>query len=484
MNINLLLTIPFAISNLSTINHDFNFKNSARYIISTESDIDFSIFNNGNLLIESEKEKDFYKLNIHYNLEIELNNVINKIKDCFDINYIEKDKIGVIGLDSTVYNSNQKYLSANNINKVWSLTKGDNRVKVGVIDTGIDSDHINLSSNISSKFNAVNSKDSIEDKDGHGTHVAGIIASNGNNSNVYGIAPNISIVPIKAYDDTNSDSTEWCFYASDVASAINYCEENDIRIINFSGWKFHYSKVMKNAIKNYSGLFITISGNENRDLDTFNNAYPAKYHLDNMIVVGNCYNDGNISSSSAFSENYVDLFATGENIYSTYLNNSFKSLSGSSMAAPVVSGIAALIMSLNKNISVCKIKELILSKVNKNSKLKDYCVTSGYLNAFDSVHFDHVYTSSYSYIDTSYHYSYCVCGEKIRMGHVLSGGNLSSNLRYGTCIYCGGKAEYGFVAPSNIKESSFEKINNLYYPKNTTYINEIEDLSYEDTKKI
>ena len=261
------------------------------------------------------------------------------------------------------------------IEPVWSYEKGSSTICVGVIDTGI-SQHEDLVGNLVQGYSFVGATNDTEDVHGHGTHVAGIIGAVGNNNiGISGVAPNIDIMPLKI-----SNTSSW--ETSKVIAAINYAQSlwggaKQVDIINFSGWNFPNDSALYSAIDNYSGLFVTIAGNDHSNID-INPNYPGSFNIDNMITVGSIDSDGDRSSFSNYGTT-VDIYAPGGDILSTYpmelcasgscdksthFINGYHSLSGTSMATPYVTGVAALMLSSCDYITSEQLKTQLLNNAD------------------------------------------------------------------------------------------------------------------------
>jgi len=200
----------------------------------------------------------------------------------------------------------------------------------------------------------------------HGTHVAGIIgAVRGNNVGIDGVAPAVKLMAIRAVPDGDERD-------KDVANAVRYAVDNGADIINMSfGKAYSPNKAVVDEAMKYADskgvLLIHAAGNDAADLDE-TNSYPmpvvsGNERIRNWITVGASSWRGGDTIAAAFS-NYgrteVDVFAPGEDILSTMPNNEFKRNSGTSMAAPVVSGLAALIMAYYPELSATEVKRAIL----------------------------------------------------------------------------------------------------------------------------
>ncbi len=211
--------------------------------------------------------------------------------------------------------------------------------------------------------------DSRFDDEDHGTHVAGIIAAERNNGlGVNGVANNVEIMSVRAVP--NGDE-----YDKDVALAIRYAVDNGASIINCSFGKsfspnaeWVYDAIKYAASKDV--LIVHAAGNDGADLDKPENPnYPndqvnnGPEIADNVITVGslnNKYGSEMISSFSNYGKINVDVFAPGGRIYSTLTNNEYDFQGGTSMAAPGVSGIAALVRSYYPKLSAAQVKKIIM----------------------------------------------------------------------------------------------------------------------------
>lgn len=213
-----------------------------------------------------------------------------------------------------------------------------------------------------------NPKNRVDDES-HGTHVAGIIAAERNNGKgVNGVANNVAIMSIRAVP--NGDE-----YDKDIARGIRYAVDNGARVINGSFGKSFSPKAewVYEAIKyaaDNNVLFVHAAGNDGANLDDPTNGnYPndqinnGPEMADNVITVGALnpkYGSELVASYSNYGKVNVDIFAPGTDIYSTYPNNAYEYSPGTSMAAPAVAGIAALVMSQYPSLSAAQVKKIIL----------------------------------------------------------------------------------------------------------------------------
>lgn len=202
----------------------------------------------------------------------------------------------------------------------------------------------------------------------HGTHVAGIIAAKRNNNiGINGVANNVRIMVLRAVPDGDE-------YDKDIALSIRYAVDNGAKIINTSFGKYFSpnSEWVIDAIK-YADekdvLIVNAAGNESIDLDKTavypNDQFPdAPTEIaDNVLTVGALnyeYGSGLVAGFSNFGKTNVDVFAPGVKIYSTVPNNKYDFMQGTSMAAPAVTGVAAIIRSLYPKLSAEEVKQIIM----------------------------------------------------------------------------------------------------------------------------
>ena len=239
----------------------------------------------------------------------------------------------------------------------------------------------------------------------HGTHVSGIIGGIRNNSiGNNGVNNNLEIMAIRAVP--NGDE-----YDKDIALGIRYAVDNGARIINMSFGKSYSSNPewVIDAI-NYAAdndvLIVHAAGNETEDLDLIQNEnYPNDQYLgknefsDNFINVGAStidYNENIVASFSNYGFDNVDIFAPGNDIYSLMPENKYEYQSGTSMAAPALSGVASMILSYFPKLSAAKLKEIILEsgiEINLNVMIsgknnipfKSLSKTGKIVNAYNAV---------------------------------------------------------------------------------------------------
>lgn len=258
--------------------------------------------------------------------------------------------------------------------EAWDIERGESSVTVAVIDTGVQTNHPDLAGQFVTGYDFYFDDTSVYDglDDDHGTHVAGTIAAIDNSIGVIGVAPNIKIMPLKFLGPDGG-------YISDAIDAINYAKQNGADIINASWGGGGYSESLKNAIESFGGVFVVAAGNNKTDTDK-NPYYPASYTSSNIISVAAIDKYGALASFSNYGLNSVDIAAPGVDIASTY-PDSYAYMSGTSMAAPHVSGIITLLKSYNNSLTTQELINKLYSTAKPYNSLNGKVKTGGMANA-------------------------------------------------------------------------------------------------------
>ncbi len=277
--------------------------------------------------------------------------------------------------------SEQYGLRKINVSAAWEIATGSSNVTVGVLDTGIDCYHPDLVGQCNTALAKNFTGDglgALVDPHGHGTHVAGIIGAKRNDIGVVGVCWNISLVPLRVLDCEGEGSVSW------LTQAIAYAIANNIPILNCSLGGDGTDDDLMEMLDNYTGLMVCAAGNEGRNIDV-NPYYPASYNFSNIISVAGTDENDTLYEYGTDESNYgattVDLAAPGEGIKSTVPGNAYEEWTGTSMAAPFVTGVAALIKSVRPEMSAIEIKNCILQGATPIEALSGKCVTGGLLNA-------------------------------------------------------------------------------------------------------
>ncbi|GEM_PF-4326510 len=241
----------------------------------------------------------------------------------------------------------------------WDVTTGSSQIIVAILDTGIDTDHPDLVGRCLTQDwkDYGNNDNNPEDYNGHGTHVAGIIGANSNNGiGATGLNWNCKLLPIKVFTDAGTGTSVQAI------DGIYYAVSKGAKVINMSFGFYDSSNnplffegAMQDAI-NYAysnGVCMVVAaGNEDLNISTYKLTPACNDGGSNKIIgVSSLTSTKAKSNFSNYSSQYVDISAFGSIIYSTYTGNSYTVLSGTSMAAPAVSGIISLLLSLDPTLT-------------------------------------------------------------------------------------------------------------------------------------
>ncbi|MED3689573.1 S8 family serine peptidase [Peribacillus butanolivorans] len=258
----------------------------------------------------------------------------------------------------------------------WTKSMGSKEMVVAIIDDGIDRNHEDLKGKIDHPYDAVRNRKNIVPVGEHGTHIAGIIAGSANNDlGGTGVAPNIKIMPINVFKGEYADT-------ADIIEAIHYAVQQGADIINMSLGDTRYSEALNKAVQEaYSKglLIVAAAGNEGDMGKSVQRVYPAAFsHV--ISVAATDSKDKRTSYSNYHST--VDIAAPGDYILSTLPNNRYGWMSGTSMATPMVAGVAALIWSNEPKLTKYEVEyRLYDSAIDLGTKGKDIYYGNGRVNA-------------------------------------------------------------------------------------------------------
>ena len=275
----------------------------------------------------------------------------------------------------------QWYLQSIHINGGWNISKTEGQVKVAVIDSGIDMSHPDLVNNInkSLSWDFINNAPLRDDPAGHGTHVAGIISAQANNGlGIAGVSYNAEIL---GYNVFNGDKAK----TSDIQLAIYKAVDDGARVINMSlgGYGPQYESddyilrtAIQSAVEN-NVVVVCAGGNGIKNRPQTQPCYPADY--EECISVTAVKNDNKWAGYDY--NHYKDITAPGYGIYSTIPNN-YGYKNGTSMAAPMVSGVAAMMLAKDPSLTVDEVKNILYSTATDiGTEGKDNYFGYGLVNA-------------------------------------------------------------------------------------------------------
>ncbi|MFP5248048.1 MAG: S8 family serine peptidase, partial [Thermoanaerobaculia bacterium] len=280
----------------------------------------------------------------------------------------------------------------------WNVTTGSAAIVVGVVDTGVDYNHPDLAANMWSNsggkgnalcaagthgFNAITKTcDPMDDHD-HGTHVAGTIGAVGNNGvGVTGVNWTTSIMALKFLGSSGSGTTAGAIAAIDFAIQAKIDGVN-VRVLSNSWGGGGFSKALLDVINKaneHDILFVAAAGNDSSNND-IGPHYPSNYATPNMLSVAATNNRDELAYFSNYGPTTVHLGAPGQSILSSVPGSAYTYFSGTSMATPHVSGVAALVLAKTPSLTTTELKTLLLNSTDPISSLSGITVTGGRLNA-------------------------------------------------------------------------------------------------------
>ena len=444
-------------------------------------------------LINTSNFKRIFKIQVDQNMYNLLTSDLCKFKYYDEFEFIQEDKNTTFTLCQAVENDNNlNYsnwaLDKINASSVWDEFTIHSTPKIGVIDSGIYSEHPNLTNNINkNQYFESDIGFALNPASSHGTNIAGILGGHSSESDVFsGVCKDVELISMQILAGGGNTSEE---NKIRVSNAINYAITNNISILNMSYCWTENDLVLKTLLESYNGLIVCAAGNDYVNLDDYP-TYPACYDLDNTICVGASnesdsiwtYTVANTAPShgtgitqeiikgSNYSQNFVDIFAPGVNITSTEIdqNNLIKEnhYSSTSIATPFVTATAALLKAHNPAISSSEIKSQILNSADKISSLSQYSQLGKRLNSFNSFF-------KYTWLSYTSHKKICICGEWTNVPHIVSSGTLNSSTQYAPCLLCDGMAFVGFTEIQALTNQEY-----YFLPNNVIVVSNNDTLEY------
>lgn len=274
----------------------------------------------------------------------------------------------------------------------WGITTGTSATIVAILDTGIDQASPDLASKLWTNptanrdgyrgdvhgWNFVSNNGDIQDNNGHGSHVSGILAAAGNNGiGVVGVDWGAQIMPVKILDSGGNGSTDAA------VSGIYWAVQHGAKVINASWGGGDYSQAMIDAI-NFAGangvVFVTAAGNDSSNNDVVT-TYPASYRLPNELVVAAVDRNGNLAGFSNYGASNVDIAAPGVGILST-VPGGYAVYDGTSMATPYVAGTVALLAGVHPNLTAAQLVSVVRATAKRDPALNGLTISGGIVDAY------------------------------------------------------------------------------------------------------
>lgn len=293
--------------------------------------------------------------------------------------------------------------------EAWDITTGSSDIIVGVIDTGVDYTHPDLQANMWVNpgeiagdgidndgngyiddiygINAITGDGDPMDDQSHGSHVSGTLGATGNNSQgVVGVNHQVSIAGCKFLSAAGTGSTSDAIECVDYFVALKNAGHN-VRVTNNSWGGGGFSQALADSItdsENADILFVAAAGNDGVDND-INPHYPSSYEHDSILAVANTTHTDEMAWDSQWGLTSVDMGAPGSAILSTIPGGGYASYSGTSMATPHVAGAAALVLSINPNLTAIELKQLLMDSGDYNTNLDGLTVAATRLNVHQAL---------------------------------------------------------------------------------------------------
>ena len=281
----------------------------------------------------------------------------------------------------------------------WDVETGSPDVVVAIIDTGVDYTHPDLAANIWSNpaeipgngvdddgnglvddvhgYDFYNFDADPMDDNGHGTHVAGIVAAEGQNGvGIAGVAWHVKLLPLKFLGPGGTGPV------SAAIDCVEYAVANGAQILNNSWGGFEFSTALELAIQHADSagvLFVAAAGNEASSLDEADH-FPASYHEANVIPVAATTDRDQLAPFSNYGPNSVPIAAPGTSIMSTFPGGAYQELDGTSMSAPLVSGALAILKSKFPSMSAPQMKSVLIHSADPIPALSGLISSGGRLN--------------------------------------------------------------------------------------------------------
>lgn len=312
-------------------------------------------------------------------------------KEKSDIEYAEVDELVPAELfPNDPYFGSSWHLNKMSLPSAWDKTTGSNDVIVAVLDTGVDPNHPDLTGKLVPGWNFYDNNSNTSDVNGHGTKVAGSSAVGNNGTGVSGVSWSTKIMPIRV-----ADASAYAYYSA-IANGITYAANNGAKVATASFAGASESSTIQNAAQymdSKGGVVMIAAGNDG----------VSSTQLDNKYVVRVSATDSNDikTSWSSYGTN-IDLAAPGVGIYTTTMGGGYGAFSGTSYSSPLAASVAALVYSINKNLTPTQVREILFRSADDLGVVGwDPLYGHGRVNADKAVTLASQYTSSAPISDTN-----------------------------------------------------------------------------------
>jgi subtilisin family serine protease len=271
--------------------------------------------------------------------------------------------------------------------RAWGITHGDAAVLIGVIDTGVQLDHPDLAGQLVPGWDFAEGDSSPNDRDGHGSGVAGVIGAAANGQGLVGVAPGVRMMPLKVCDLTlGLGCTD-----SAVIEALAFAADRGVRIVNISLGRraTAYDQPLRDAIaeaERRGVLVVAAAGNDGSDNDAAP-MVPASFTNDNVVAVAASDRQNLLAGFSNRGKTSVDVAAPGTDIQTLWRGTGYASatVQGTSFAAPYVAGIVGLMHSVHPCLSPSDARRILVETVKPSAPMAGATVSGGVVDASAAV---------------------------------------------------------------------------------------------------
>ncbi|MGG7619605.1 S8 family serine peptidase [Bacillus coreaensis] len=310
-------------------------------------------YKNNEIVTLSKNNKVAKKIEVVQTTKDKVKTKIKELEQNSQVEYAEIDqKVYTQGYtpNDPNYSLQKTVFDVLDVSEAWGNYKPTTEIVVAVIDSGVDLDHPDLTDALVEGENVIKPERLPEDTNGHGTHIAGLVGASTNNGiGISSISKDVKIMPVKVLEGETG-------YMSDVIKGIYFAVDNGANILNLSLGSYTNMQGLKDAIdyaESKNVLIVAAAGNDglNRVM------YPAAY--EEVIAVGSVITETLGRATFSNYGSYVDVYVPGTSIYSTFLDNRYATMDGTSMSTGIVSSVAAMIKQQAPFLQPAQIQKII-----------------------------------------------------------------------------------------------------------------------------